>query len=93
MTEDNLLIFACYIINWITLIIVILYSAKKKQYLLIHLGIQTFYSIYWWYQLNYDSSGGTALVAWFFWIITIGIHWFGYLFHLGVIIWKSRNEN
>lgn len=90
MTEDNLLIFACYIINWITLSIVIIYSAKKKQSVLIHLGIQTMYSLFWWYQLNYNSSGGTALVAWFFWMITIGIHWFGYLIHLGVIIWKRR---
>ena len=90
MTEDNLLIVTCYIINWITLSFVIFYSTKKKQSVLIHLGIQTLYSLFWWYQLNNNSSGGAALVAWFFWMITIGIHWFGYLIHLGVIFWKKQ---
>jgi hypothetical protein len=90
MTEDNILLLACYIINWITLSIVVIYSANKKQSVLIHLGIQTLYSLYWWYQLTYNSGGGAALVTWFLWMLTVGIHWFGSLTHLGVIRWKRR---
>jgi hypothetical protein len=92
MSEDNLLIFGCYIINWISLVFVIINSSNKKQSLLIHLGIQIAYSIFWWYQLNNNSSGGAALVNWFFWIITIGIHWFVILFHLGNIFWKRTKQ-
>ena len=92
MSEDNQLILACYFIKWITLGAVIFYSSKKKQTIIIHLSIQLGYSLLWWYDLKYNSSGGTALVSWFFWIISIGIHWFVCLIQLGVIVWNRAKQ-
>jgi hypothetical protein len=92
MNDDYLLILGCYVINWATLGLIIYYSSQKKQSLIIHLGIQVTYSLFWWYDLRYNSSGGTALVSWFFWMIFIGIHWLAYLIQLGIIIWYRTRQ-
>ncbi len=93
MREETILIVICYLINWITLLGVISFSAKKKQTIIIHLSIQITYSFLWWYQLKYNSTGGTAIVAWLFWMISIGLHWLSYLIHFGFIFRKRPKKN
>lgn len=90
MTEDDQLLLACYIINWITLVFIGFYSANKKKYILLHIGVQAVYSVYWWYQFKYNSRGGAALATWFFWMLTIVLHWIGCFIQLVLILNKSK---
>lgn len=93
MNEDDWLLFSCFAVNWITLIFLVSIAKEKIQNIFINLGIQLLYSSYFWFKLKYNSTGGTAIVAWFFWMVALGIHWFINLIQISIITWKRIKKN
>lgn len=92
MREDEKIILIAYFFNWITLIPVLALSTNPRKVLAIHLGIQVFYSAYFWYQLLYNSSGGTALIWWVFLLFTLGIHLVSYLIQIVILLLQRRKR-
>ena len=76
MTEDNLIILFAFICCWLTIVGLMISSKKKKRTLVISVGIQVAYSIFFLYGLTFKSQYGSGLVWWFFFLIIIGIHCF-----------------
>ena len=93
MLTDNQLLLLCYLINWGILALLVILSRQKTKNILIHLVVQIIYTIYFAYQLKYNSQGGTALVHWFLWMVFIGIHFTVCLIQLGLLIWRKKANN
>jgi hypothetical protein len=89
MHEDDLFILGFYSIFWITLALFIVTSTNKLKKLTIHLCIQVAYSVFFWFQLYYNSKHGSGLATWFFWLLFIGIHWLVCLIQLGIVTWNK----
>lgn len=90
MSEDAALILIGYLLNWITLIPVLILCTNRNKVLALHLGIQVFYSAYFWYHYYNSSSGGGILVVWIILLFTLGIHWLSQLIQIVILLWQRR---
>jgi hypothetical protein len=96
MHSDDILILFFIIVFGVTHIFHLSISKKKNwvKISLIHFSIQLSYSLFFWYNLINNGQGGTSLVWWFFWVITISIHWSASL--IGILVKikkKSRTKD
>ncbi|XOV68719.1 MAG: hypothetical protein ACFHU9_05970 [Fluviicola sp.] len=93
MNEDDFILLSCYAINWVTLLILIFLSERRKRNTTVHVSIQVVYSFFFWYQMKYDSGGGGSLAVWLFWVIFVMTHWFCYLIHIAVMLWRRNGKS
>src|SRR6476620_8613519 len=75
MSEDNLYLLFCYIIYGLTLTLFVIRSKRKLRTFLINLTILSLYSGLFFYNLTYNSSGGSGLLWLFYLMLSIGLHW------------------
>jgi hypothetical protein len=75
MNEDYLYLLFCYLIFVLTLGVFAIRSNNCLRILTINLLIAVFYSTLFFYQLAYNSSGGSGLVWLVSLMFAIGIHW------------------
>jgi len=76
MTEDNLILLCCYAIYALTLLILILRSKERLKTGIINLTVLVLYSGFFFYNLAFNSPGGTSLVWFIYLMFAIGLHWF-----------------
>ena len=74
MKEDNLYLLIGYLLLGVTVLILTLKSKNKLRILRVNLIIVGLYSGLFLYKLNYSNSGGSGLVWYFYFILSIGIH-------------------
>lgn len=82
--NDFQLIVIAYLINWGTLLFLVVSSQRKQRVIFLNLLIQLIYSILFWYELKYDSEGGNSLFWFLYWLVVIGIHWLVNLIQLAL---------
>jgi hypothetical protein len=75
MTEDNLYLLICYAIYRLTLLLLAIKSKSKTKTLTINLMILIIYSGLFFYNLKYNSLGGSGLVWLVYLFIALGLHW------------------
>lgn len=75
MSEDNLYLVSCYLIQVITMILWIVKSKNKKRSANINISVFLAYNLIFHYNLNYNSSGGVGLVWFVYLMLSLGIHW------------------
>lgn len=90
MSEDDSTILFCLVLSWFFLLLLISRAESKLKVGLIHVSIQVVYSLYFLYNLQYNSEGGGSLVHWAFWIFTIGIQLLVILIHLIITLFKPN---
>jgi amino acid transporter len=92
MSEDNLYLLFCYLILGITLLFLTLRSKHKLKTIAINLIIGGLYSGLLFYNLTFNSSGGTGLVWFVFLMFSIGLHWL--INFIGLLLtFKKNNYN
>jgi amino acid transporter len=90
MSEDNLYLLLCYLILGITLLFLTLRNKYKLKTAVINLIITAIYSGIFFYNLNFNSSGGGALVWLMLLIFSIGLHWF--VNFIGLLLTFKKNK-
>lgn len=75
MSEDNLYLLFCYLIFGLTLCIYTTRSKNRQRTFLINLIILGLYSGLFFYNLKYNSSGGSGLLWLLYLMFFIGLHW------------------
>ena len=75
MSEDNLYLLFCYLMQLITMTIWISRSKKKKNTIIINIGVFVIYNAIFHYNLTFNSSGGSGLVCFFYLMLSLGLHW------------------
>jgi amino acid transporter len=91
MSEDNLILLFCYLIFGITLLILTIRRNNKKRTLIINLIIAGLYSGLFFYNLTYNSSGGSGLLWLVYLMFSIGLHWLINL--IGIILTFIKRNN
>lgn len=91
MNEDTQILLICYVINWITLCILILLSKMKRKTLFVHLSIQAIYTTLFFFDYTKLGQGGSVLAIWFIWILIITLQWISYLVHM-IVVFFSKNK-
>lgn len=89
MNEDYLYLLFCYLIFVLTLVVFALRSNNCLRILTINLLIAVFYSTLFFYQLTYNSSGGSGLVWLMCLMFAIGVHW---LINLGGLLLTLKRK-
>lgn len=92
MSEEFRVILGCFLVNWVTLLLLLRYSDHKKRIALIHLSIQSAYSILFLYNYLSSGPGGGILAVYFLWFIVQGVHLLSYLIHLLIILIKRMRQ-
>jgi hypothetical protein len=75
MNEDTILLATAFSVYWLTLLIVTMFSTKRKQTFFINTAIHVIYSSCLFYGLLYKSQGGSGLVWWFYLLVALTVHW------------------
>jgi hypothetical protein len=75
MNEDNLYLRFCYLIFGLTLSILTIRSKKRLKRVTINLIVAGLYSGLFFYNLTYNSSGGSGLVWLVYLMFFVGLHW------------------
>jgi len=75
MTEDNLILLCCYAIYALTLLVFILRSKERLKTGIINLTVLVLYSGFFFYNLAFNSAGGSSLVWFVYLMFAIGLHW------------------
>lgn len=75
MTEDNLILLCCYAIYALTLFTLILRSKERLKTCIINLTVLGLYSGFFFYNLAFNSAGGSSLVWFVYLMFAIGLHW------------------
>ena len=75
MSEDDLYLMICYLVQLTTMFILISRSKNRKKSALINIGFFLFYNILFHYNLIYNSSGGSGLVWLAYLMFSLGLHW------------------
>ena len=75
MSEDDLYLMICYLVQLITMFILIGRSKSRKKSTLINIGFFLSYNILFHYNLIYNSSGGSGLVWLVYLMFSLGLHW------------------
>lgn len=89
MNEDYLYLLFCYLIFVLTLGVYAIRNNNCLRILTINLLIAVFYSTLFFYQLKYNSSGGSGLVWLMCLMFAIGIHW---LINLGGLLLTLKRK-
>jgi len=75
MNEDQIILLICFLIYWVTLVIIAICSENRKKVLFTNLSIHILYSSYFLYGLAFKSQYGAGLVWLIFLMFAIGLHW------------------
>jgi hypothetical protein len=75
MSEDDLYLMICYLVQLITMFVLIGRSKNRKKSALINIGFFLSYNILFHYNLIYNSSGGSGLVWLVYLMFSLGSHW------------------
>ena len=89
MNEDYLYLLFCYLIFVLTLGVYAIRNHNCLRILTINLLIAVFYSTLFFYQLTYNSSGGSGLVWLMCLMFAIGVHW---LINLGGLLLTLKRK-
>ena len=89
MSEDHLYLLFCYLMFVLTLGVFAIRSNNCLRILTINLLIAVFYSTLFFYQLTYNSSGGSGLVWLMCLMFAIGVHW---LINLGGLLLTLKRK-
>jgi len=84
MSEDNLYLLFFYLIFGFTLSILTIRSKSRLKTISVNLVVSGIYSGLFFYNLTYNSSGGSGLVWLVYLMFFIGLHWIINL--IGVIL-------
>jgi amino acid transporter len=91
MSEDNLYLLFCYLIFGMTLGVFTIRSKNRLKTLKINLIIAGLYSGLFFYNLTFNSSGGSGLVWLVFLMFSVGLHWLINL--IGIILTYTKRTN
>ena len=75
MSEDNLYLLFCYLIFGLILVVLTVRSKNRLKTLTINLIVSGLYSGLFFYNLTFNSSGGSGLVWLMSLLFFIGVHW------------------
>ena len=75
MSEDDLYLMICYLVQLTTMFVLIGRSKNRKKSALINIGFFLCYNILFHYNLIYNSSGGSALLWLIYLMFSLGLHW------------------
>ncbi len=90
MSEDNLYLLFCYLIFGLTLSILAVRSKNRLKTVIINLIIAGLYSGLFFYNLKFNSSGGSGLVWLVYLMFAIGLHWIINL--IGIILTFTNRQ-
>ena len=90
MSEDNLDLLFCYLIFGLTLCILIIRSKNRLKTFAINLIIAALYSGLFFYNLTFNSSGGSGLVWLVYLMFFIGLHWL--INFIGLVLTFTKNQ-
>lgn len=74
MNEDNLYLLFCFLVFGLTLGILTVRSKNRLKTITIHLLISGLYSGVFFYNLSYNSSGGSGLAWLLYLMFFLGVH-------------------
>lgn len=93
MTEDNLILLCCYAIYALTLLTLILRSKERLKSCIINLTVLGLYSGFFFYNLTFNSAGGSSLVWLVNLMFAIGLHWLINLIGIILTFIKKRDTS
>ena len=91
MSEDNLYLLFCYLIFGLTLGVLTIRSKNRIKTVTINLIIAGLYSGLFFYNLTFNSSGGSGLVWLVYLMFFVGLHWLINL--IGIILTITKRTN
>jgi hypothetical protein len=93
MHEDLYYILICLLVFISTLAFRLYLVENRKKTIVIHISILVVYSLFCWYELKNNGTGGSSLVWLVGWMFLIGLHWVIQLKAIIILIIKRSKKN